>query len=121
MNLQMLLLLFLQKLKQIAERRLSEDENDDEAYGLLGRVARAEGDKKKAVEYYEKALDCNDNEDEYLSSLLELRMELQWWNTESQRFFCSYSELIKLSMLLGFHFMPFSKCSLLRAANDTLN
>ncbi|XP_041818532.1 interferon-induced protein with tetratricopeptide repeats 5-like [Chelmon rostratus] len=65
------------KLKQIAERRLSEDENDDEAYGLLGRVARAEGDKKKAVEYYEKALDCNDNEDEYLSSLLELRMELQ--------------------------------------------
>ncbi|XP_076616339.1 antiviral innate immune response effector IFIT1-like [Chaetodon auriga] len=65
------------KLKQIAERRLSEDENDDEAYALLGLVAKAEGDKKKAVEFYEKALDCNGDKDEYLSAVFELRTELK--------------------------------------------
>ncbi|XP_070846813.1 interferon-induced protein with tetratricopeptide repeats 1-like [Chaetodon trifascialis] len=65
------------KLKQIAERRLSEDENDDEAYALLGLLAKAEGDKKKAVELYEKALDCNEDKDEYLSALFELRTELK--------------------------------------------
>lgn len=73
----MLLPLFLQKLKQIAERRLSEDENDDKAYGLLGRVAKAEGDKKKAAEFYHKALDCSGNKDEYMSALYELSVELQ--------------------------------------------
>lgn len=41
----------------IAERRLSVDENDAQSYGLLGLVAKAEGDKKKAEDFYEKALD----------------------------------------------------------------
>ncbi|XP_067432180.1 interferon-induced protein with tetratricopeptide repeats 5-like isoform X1 [Thunnus thynnus] len=65
------------KLKKIAERRLSKDKNDSRAHGLLGLVAKTEGDKKKAVEFYEKALDCDSNNDEYLSALLDLRMELQ--------------------------------------------
>ncbi|XP_038591447.1 interferon-induced protein with tetratricopeptide repeats 5-like isoform X2 [Micropterus salmoides] len=64
-------------LKMIAERRLSLDENDAQSYGLLGLVAKAEGDKKKAEEFYEKALDCDENNDEYLSALCELRMQLQ--------------------------------------------
>ncbi|XP_070782866.1 interferon-induced protein with tetratricopeptide repeats 5-like [Enoplosus armatus] len=64
------------KLKQIAERRLSVNENDGQANGLLGLVAVAEGDEKKAVEFYEKALDCDENNGEYLSALCELRMKL---------------------------------------------
>ncbi|XP_038550687.1 interferon-induced protein with tetratricopeptide repeats 5-like [Micropterus salmoides] len=65
------------KLKMIAERHLSYDKNDAQSYGLLGLVAKAEGKKKKAEEFYEKALDCDENNDEYLSALCELRMELQ--------------------------------------------
>ncbi|XP_044035845.1 interferon-induced protein with tetratricopeptide repeats 5-like isoform X2 [Siniperca chuatsi] len=65
------------RLKEIAERRLSISVDDDQAYGLLALVAKAEGDKKKAAEFYEKALDCDENKDEYLSALCELRMELQ--------------------------------------------
>ncbi|XP_071401818.1 interferon-induced protein with tetratricopeptide repeats 5-like [Centroberyx affinis] len=64
------------KLKQIAERRVSKDADDDEALGLLGLVYRAEGDRRRAVEYYEKALACDPDKDEYLSAVFELRMEL---------------------------------------------
>ncbi|XP_045925595.1 interferon-induced protein with tetratricopeptide repeats 5-like isoform X4 [Micropterus dolomieu] len=39
------------RLKMIAERRLSVDENDAQAYGLLGLVAKAEGDQKKAEDF----------------------------------------------------------------------
>ncbi|XP_071759707.2 interferon-induced protein with tetratricopeptide repeats 5-like isoform X1 [Centroberyx gerrardi] len=65
------------KLKQIAERRLSRDAADDEALGLLGLVSRAEGDRRRAVEYYEKALECDLDNDQYLSALCELRLDLQ--------------------------------------------
>lgn len=57
----------------IAERRLSVDENDAQSYGLLGLVAKAEGDKKKAEDFYEKALDYDENNFQYLSALCELR------------------------------------------------
>uniref|UniRef100_A0A3B4YEF6 Interferon-induced protein with tetratricopeptide repeats 5-like n=1 Tax=Seriola lalandi dorsalis TaxID=1841481 RepID=A0A3B4YEF6_SERLL len=74
---QLLFLLFLlQRLKQIAERRLSEDGNDGQAYALLAVLAKAEDDKKKAAEFYEKALDCDEDNDKYLSALCTLRMEL---------------------------------------------
>ncbi|XP_030611549.1 interferon-induced protein with tetratricopeptide repeats 5-like [Archocentrus centrarchus] len=65
------------RLKQIAERRLSKNRDDGEAHALLGQVAKAEGNKKKAAEFYEKALDCDVDNAEYLSALCELRMELQ--------------------------------------------
>ncbi|KAM9336313.1 interferon-induced protein with tetratricopeptide repeats 5-like [Symphorus nematophorus] len=65
------------KLKRIADRRLSEDENDSEAYALLALVSKAEGDRRTAVEFYQKALDCDGDNDEYLSAVFELRVELQ--------------------------------------------
>ncbi|XP_078147088.1 interferon-induced protein with tetratricopeptide repeats 5-like [Centroberyx gerrardi] len=65
-----------QKLKQIAERRLSRDANDSEALGLLGLVSRAEGDRRRAVLYYEKALERDLDNDQYLSALCELRLEI---------------------------------------------
>ncbi|XP_070707968.1 interferon-induced protein with tetratricopeptide repeats 5-like [Pempheris klunzingeri] len=65
------------KLKRIAERRLSGGQDDAGAYGLLGLVARAEGDGRAAAELYEKALDCGEDRDDFLSALVELRLELQ--------------------------------------------
>ncbi|XP_071401817.1 interferon-induced protein with tetratricopeptide repeats 5-like [Centroberyx affinis] len=65
------------ELKQIAERRVSTDGGDSEALGLLGLVCRAQGDQRRAVEYYEKALERDPDNDQYLSALCELRMELQ--------------------------------------------
>uniref|UniRef100_A0A3B5PU00 Interferon-induced protein with tetratricopeptide repeats 5-like n=1 Tax=Xiphophorus maculatus TaxID=8083 RepID=A0A3B5PU00_XIPMA len=68
--------LFQLKLKQIADSRLSEDKDDSLAYSVLAQVAKAEGDKEKAAELYEKALDCDENNNKYLYALWELRMEL---------------------------------------------
>uniref|UniRef100_A0A669BDH2 Interferon-induced protein with tetratricopeptide repeats 1 n=1 Tax=Oreochromis niloticus TaxID=8128 RepID=A0A669BDH2_ORENI len=65
------------KLKQIAERRLAKNRGDGEALALLGQVARAEGDSKKAAFFYEKALNYDKDNEEYLSALCELRLELQ--------------------------------------------
>ncbi|XP_039463206.1 interferon-induced protein with tetratricopeptide repeats 5-like isoform X2 [Oreochromis aureus] len=65
------------KLKQIADRRLAKNRGDGEALALLGQVARAEGDSKKAAFFYEKALNCDKDNEEYLSALCELRLELQ--------------------------------------------
>ncbi|XP_035998300.1 interferon-induced protein with tetratricopeptide repeats 5 isoform X1 [Fundulus heteroclitus] len=66
----------IKKLKKIADDRLSEDEDDSLAYALLAQVAKAEGDMEKAAEMFEKALDCDENNSEYLSALCELRMNL---------------------------------------------
>ncbi|KAL4008197.1 hypothetical protein ACER0C_002049 [Sarotherodon galilaeus] len=66
-----------QRLNQIAERRLAKNRGDGEALALLGQVARAEGDSKKAAFFYEKALNCDKDNEEYLSALCELRLELQ--------------------------------------------
>ncbi|XP_039463223.1 interferon-induced protein with tetratricopeptide repeats 5-like [Oreochromis aureus] len=65
------------KLKQIAERRLAKHPGDGEALALVGQVARAEGNRKEAAEFYEKALNCDKDNEEYLSALCELRLELQ--------------------------------------------
>ncbi|XP_039463156.1 interferon-induced protein with tetratricopeptide repeats 1-like isoform X1 [Oreochromis aureus] len=65
------------KLKQIAEKRLSRNPGDGEALALLGQVARAEGNRKEAAEFYEEALNCDKDNEEYLSALCELRLELQ--------------------------------------------
>ena len=67
----------LQKLKQIAERRLSVQEDDGRSFALLAQVFKAEGDQKTAEEFYEKALDCDGENAEYLTALCELRLKLQ--------------------------------------------
>ncbi|XP_039457500.1 interferon-induced protein with tetratricopeptide repeats 1-like [Oreochromis aureus] len=65
------------KLKQIAEKLLARNPGDGEALALLGQVARAEGNRKEAAEFYEKALNCDKDNEEYLSALYELRLQLQ--------------------------------------------
>uniref|UniRef100_A0A3B5QNB1 Interferon-induced protein with tetratricopeptide repeats 5-like n=1 Tax=Xiphophorus maculatus TaxID=8083 RepID=A0A3B5QNB1_XIPMA len=61
---------------EVSSDRLSEDKDDSLAYSVLAQVAKAEGDKEKAAELYEKALDCDENNNKYLYALWELRMEL---------------------------------------------
>uniref|UniRef100_A0A3P9B151 Interferon-induced protein with tetratricopeptide repeats 5 n=1 Tax=Maylandia zebra TaxID=106582 RepID=A0A3P9B151_9CICH len=68
---------YKEELKQIADRRLAKNWGDGEALALLGQVARAEGDRKRAAFFYEKALNCDKDNEEYLSALCELRLELQ--------------------------------------------
>ncbi|XP_076856328.1 interferon-induced protein with tetratricopeptide repeats 5-like [Brachyhypopomus gauderio] len=63
-------------LKRIAEKRMARNPNDGEALGILGLIHKENGDKHKAIEYYEKALSYVDD-DEYLSALCELRLSLQ--------------------------------------------
>ncbi|KAM6963502.1 interferon-induced protein with tetratricopeptide repeats 5-like [Tautogolabrus adspersus] len=67
----------VKKLKLIAERRVELDDNDDVALALLGQVNRAEGNRKEAAEFYQRALDCDEDNEEYLSALMELRLELR--------------------------------------------
>lgn len=66
----------MQRLKQIADRRLTKTRRDGQALALLGLVARAEGDRKKAAEFYEEALNCDEDNEEYLCAVCELRLEL---------------------------------------------
>ncbi|XP_069581247.1 interferon-induced protein with tetratricopeptide repeats 5-like [Brachyistius frenatus] len=65
------------KLRLMAERRLWNDRGDAAAYGILGDVAKAEGDRRTAVRYYEKALQRDADNEHFLSALLELRLLLQ--------------------------------------------
>lgn len=66
-----------QKLRKIADQRLNRNRCDAEAYGILGYVAKAEGDQRMAVRYYEDALDRDRSNEEFLSALWELGLELE--------------------------------------------
>lgn len=66
----------MQKLTTIAEGRLEKNPRDAASYGILGAVARAEGNRSRAVRNYERALELDANNDEYLSALYELRLDL---------------------------------------------
>uniref|UniRef100_A0A668U7Q0 Interferon-induced protein with tetratricopeptide repeats 5 n=1 Tax=Oreochromis aureus TaxID=47969 RepID=A0A668U7Q0_OREAU len=54
-------------------KRLAKNRGDGEALALLGQVAKAEGDNKKAAEFYEEALNYDKDNEEYLSALCELQ------------------------------------------------
>ncbi|KAI5627242.1 hypothetical protein C0J50_13186 [Silurus asotus] len=63
-------------LRKIAERRIGNNPNDGEAFGILGIIHKERGEKQQAIECFEKALTYVDNE-EYLSDLCDLRLSLQ--------------------------------------------
>ncbi|XP_026770436.3 interferon-induced protein with tetratricopeptide repeats 1-like isoform X2 [Pangasianodon hypophthalmus] len=65
-----------ESLKRIAKRRIENNSEDGEAFGILGIIHKEKGEKQQAIECFEKALSCVDNED-YLSDLCELRLSLQ--------------------------------------------
>ncbi|XP_037399937.1 interferon-induced protein with tetratricopeptide repeats 5-like [Pygocentrus nattereri] len=63
-------------LKRIADKRISRNPKDAEAFGILGFIHKEKGEKRYAIECYEKALSYEDNA-EYLSNLCDLRLSLQ--------------------------------------------
>ncbi|XP_060794839.1 interferon-induced protein with tetratricopeptide repeats 5-like [Neoarius graeffei] len=65
-----------ERLKNIAKRRIENNPQDGEAFGILGIIHKEQGEKQQAIECFEKALSCEDNED-YLRDLCELRISLQ--------------------------------------------
>lgn len=75
----------VKKLTTIAEGRLKTNRRDATSYGILGAVARAEGNRSEAVRNYERALEIDANNDEYLSALWELRMDLTAHREEKDR------------------------------------
>lgn len=75
----------MQKLTTIAEGRRKKNPRDAASYGILGAVARAEGNRSRAVRNYERALELDANNDEYLSALWELRLDLTAHRKEKDR------------------------------------
>ncbi|XP_053307114.1 interferon-induced protein with tetratricopeptide repeats 5-like [Spea bombifrons] len=65
-----------QCLKRIANRRLDGDPKDAFGYGLLGFVYKIQQNPVDAIECYEKALNLDPSNDEFLSSLCELKLNI---------------------------------------------
>lgn len=65
----------MQKLTTIAEERLEKNPRDAASYGIREAVARAEGNRSRAVRNYERAL----------SALCELRLDLTAHREEKDR------------------------------------
>ncbi|XP_038629950.1 interferon-induced protein with tetratricopeptide repeats 5-like [Scyliorhinus canicula] len=63
-------------LKSIAERQLLRNPRDSKAHGVLGLMHQLDGKKREAVESFEKALELNPDNEEYLSALCELRLSI---------------------------------------------
>ncbi|KAJ7987739.1 hypothetical protein DPEC_G00329610 [Dallia pectoralis] len=65
------------KLEKIAKRRVDRDPEDSDACGILGFVYKIQGHKQMAIEFYNRALVCDMDNDKYLAALCELRLSLQ--------------------------------------------
>uniref|UniRef100_UPI00398F0828 interferon-induced protein with tetratricopeptide repeats 5-like n=1 Tax=Pristiophorus japonicus TaxID=55135 RepID=UPI00398F0828 len=65
-----------ENLEKIAERRLHRNPRDSKAFGVLGLLHQYKGEKYKAIECFEKALEFDCGNEEYLSALSELRLSI---------------------------------------------
>ncbi|XP_067100843.1 interferon-induced protein with tetratricopeptide repeats 5-like [Osmerus mordax] len=65
------------RLRKIAEARVARDPCDGEACGLLGLVYKIQEENSQAVEWYKKALELDMENEDYLSVLFELHINLQ--------------------------------------------
>ncbi|XP_072413910.1 interferon-induced protein with tetratricopeptide repeats 5-like isoform X1 [Chiloscyllium punctatum] len=65
---------------KIATRQIDRNQTDSKAFGILGRVHQLTGEKRDAIECFEKALQIDCDNEEYISALLELRLSLQAQN-----------------------------------------
>ncbi|XP_072413914.1 interferon-induced protein with tetratricopeptide repeats 5-like isoform X1 [Chiloscyllium punctatum] len=61
------------KLKEIAEERLNEYSRDSVAFGILGLLHQLDGKKSKAIEFFQRALECDYDNEEFQSALSELK------------------------------------------------
>ncbi|NP_001088513.1 provisional ortholog of interferon induced protein with tetratricopeptide repeats 5 S homeolog isoform X1 [Xenopus laevis] len=60
------------KLEQLAKRR--QDSSDATGFGLLGFIHQQEGEISQAIDYYERALELDPDNEEYMSALHYMRL-----------------------------------------------
>ncbi|XP_072350389.1 interferon-induced protein with tetratricopeptide repeats 5-like [Scyliorhinus torazame] len=63
-------------LESISERQLRRNPRNSKAHGVLGVMHQLDGEKREAVESFEKALELEPDNEEYLSALCELRLSI---------------------------------------------
>ncbi|XP_078499000.1 interferon-induced protein with tetratricopeptide repeats 5-like [Lissotriton helveticus] len=63
-------------LKRIAEKMLKHNPRNAKAYGILGYIHQLDGEKMQAIECYEKANQLDPDNEEYFSSLCDMRLSI---------------------------------------------
>ncbi|XP_041424678.1 interferon-induced protein with tetratricopeptide repeats 5 [Xenopus laevis] len=63
-------------LKQLAEQKVTKHPSDATGFGLLGFIYQQEGEVEQAIDYYEKALELDPDNEDYMSALCCLRLSL---------------------------------------------
>ncbi|XP_051883516.1 interferon-induced protein with tetratricopeptide repeats 5-like isoform X2 [Pristis pectinata] len=66
-----------ENLEKWADRKLCRDPHDSKALGVKGLLHQLDHKKSKAIEYFEKALEYDPGNEEYLSALCELRLSIE--------------------------------------------
>ncbi|XP_032871914.1 interferon-induced protein with tetratricopeptide repeats 5-like [Amblyraja radiata] len=66
-----------ENLDKWAEKKLCRDPHDSKALGVKGLLHQIDGNKSKAIEYFEEALEFDPSNEEYLSALCELRLSFE--------------------------------------------
>ncbi|XP_074151913.1 interferon-induced protein with tetratricopeptide repeats 5-like [Sminthopsis crassicaudata] len=66
----------VEALKNLALKRLNQNCLDAKSLGALGFIHKLNGEKKQAVQYYERALEQDSKNSDYISALLELRLSI---------------------------------------------
>ncbi|KAJ1141821.1 hypothetical protein NDU88_008149 [Pleurodeles waltl] len=63
-------------LKRLAEKMLKINSRDAKAFGILAYLHQLDGEKMQAIECYEKALQLDPGNEEYLSALCDMRLSM---------------------------------------------
>ncbi|XP_051883716.1 interferon-induced protein with tetratricopeptide repeats 5-like [Pristis pectinata] len=63
-------------LRGIARKQIVRNASNSQAFGVLGSVHQLAGEKDEAIECFEKALEFDPDNEEYLSALRELRISI---------------------------------------------
>uniref|UniRef100_A0A6J0UHY8 Interferon-induced protein with tetratricopeptide repeats 5-like n=1 Tax=Pogona vitticeps TaxID=103695 RepID=A0A6J0UHY8_9SAUR len=64
-------------LKKLIEKRIKKGPADAKSLGILGFIHQLDGEKRQAIECYERALKMDPGNEEYLSAISNLRLSLQ--------------------------------------------
>ncbi|XP_062927716.1 interferon-induced protein with tetratricopeptide repeats 1-like [Mobula hypostoma] len=68
------------ELEKWADRKLCRNPYDSKALGIKGLLFQQSGNKAKAIQYFEEALETDHDNEDYLSALWELRLSLKGQN-----------------------------------------
>uniref|UniRef100_A0A8D0G1U0 Interferon-induced protein with tetratricopeptide repeats 5 n=1 Tax=Sphenodon punctatus TaxID=8508 RepID=A0A8D0G1U0_SPHPU len=64
-------------LKKLIERKISKGSADAKSYGILGLIHKLNGEKRQAIECYEKAQGMEPDNEEHWSALCEMRLSIE--------------------------------------------